>query len=51
METAKETQDINTFLTTFKVFQYYLSKPDILMHYCQNEFIINDILMHYMCLY
>ena len=44
LSTAIKVPDINTFLTTFKIFQYELSKPQILMHYCQNELIINDIL-------
>ena len=44
LSTAIKVPDINTFLTTFKVFQYELSKPQILMHYIQNDLIINDIL-------
>ena len=44
LSTAIKVPDINTFLTTFKIFQYELSKPQIMMHYCQNELIINDIL-------
>ena len=44
LSTAIKVPDINTFLTTFKIFQYELSKPQILMHYIQNELIINDIL-------
>ena len=44
LSTAIKIPDINTFLTTFKVFQYELSKPQIMMHYCQNDLIINDIL-------
>ena len=44
LSTAIKIPDINTFLTTFKIFQYELSKPQIMMHYCQNDLIINDIL-------
>ena len=44
LSTAIKVPDINTFLTTFKIFQYELSKPQIMMHYCHNELIINDIL-------
>ena len=44
LSTAIKVPDINTFLTTFKIFQYELSKPQILMHYVQNELIINDII-------
>ena len=44
LSTAIKVPDINTFLTTFKIFQYELSKPKILIHYCQSELIINDIL-------
>ena len=44
LSTAIKVPDINTFLTTFKIFQYELSKPNIMMHYCHNELIINDIL-------
>ena len=44
LSTAIKVPDINTFLVSSKLFQYYLSKPDIIMHYNQNELIINDIL-------
>jgi len=44
LSTAIKVPDINTFLATFKVFQYELSKPQIMMHYCQTDLIINDIL-------
>ena len=44
LSTAIKIPDINTFLTSFKVFHYYLSKPDIIMHYNYNDLIINDIL-------
>ena len=43
LSTAVKVPDINTFLTTFKIFQYQLSKPQILMRYCHSELIINDI--------
>ena len=36
--------DVNTYLSSLKIFQYYLSKPDNIMHYNHNELIINDIL-------
>ena len=41
---AIKVPDINTYLSSLKIFQYYLSKPDIIMHYNHNELIINDIL-------
>ena len=44
LSTAIKVPDINTFLTTFKVFQYELSKSHVIKHYCDNELIINDIL-------
>ena len=44
LSTAIKVPDINTFLTTFKIFQYELSKPKIMIHYCYNELIINDII-------
>ena len=44
LSTAVKVPDINTYLTSLKVFQYYLSKPDIIIHYNYNELIINDIL-------
>ena len=44
LSTAIKVPDINTFLTTFKIFQYELSKPKILMRYCHTELIINDII-------
>ena len=44
LSTTIKTPDINTYLSTNKIFQYYLSKPEIIMHYNYNELIINDIL-------
>jgi len=44
LSTAIKVPDINTYLTSLKVFQYYLSKPDLIIHYNYNELIINDIL-------
>jgi len=44
LSTAIKIPDINTYLSTNKIFQYYLSKPEIIMHYNYNELIINDIL-------
>ena len=44
LSTAVKVPDINTFLTSFKAFHYYLSKPEIIMHYNYNELILNDIL-------
>ena len=41
---AIKVPDINTYLSSLKIFQYYLSKPDIIMHYNHNELIINYIL-------
>lgn len=43
--------NINTFLTTFKVFQYQLTKPDILKKYVNDEFIINDIIRFFVKIY
>ena len=44
LSTAIKVPDINTYLSALKIFQYYLSKPEIIMHYNHNELIINDIL-------
>ena len=44
LSTAIKVPDINSFLASHKVFQYYLSKPEIIMHYNYNELILNDIL-------
>ena len=44
LSTAIKVPDINSFLASHKVFQYYLSKPDVIMHYNYNELILNDIL-------
>ena len=44
LSNAIKVPDINTYLTSIKIFQYYLSKPDIIMHYNYNELILNDIL-------
>ena len=44
LSTAIKVPDINTFLTSLKLFQYYLSKPEVIMHYNYNDLIINDIL-------
>ena len=44
LSTAIKVPDINTFLITYKIFQYFISKPDIIMHYNYNELILNDIL-------
>ena len=44
LSTAIKVPDINTFLASSKIFQYYLSKPEIIMHYNYNELILNDIL-------
>ena len=41
---AIKVPDVNTYLSSLKIFQYYLSKPEIIMHYNHNELIINDIL-------
>jgi hypothetical protein len=44
LSNAVKVPDINTYLTSLKISQYYLSKPDIIMHYNHNELILNDIL-------
>ena len=44
LSTAVKVPDVNTFLASCKIFQYYLSKPDVIMHYNYNELILNDIL-------
>ena len=44
LSTAVKVPDVNTFLASNRIFQYYLSKPDVIMHYNYNELILNDIL-------
>ena len=44
LSTAIKVPDINLFLTSFRIFQYYLSKPGVIMHYNYTELILNDIL-------
>ena len=44
LSTAIKVPDINTFLTSLKIFHYLLTKPDLIIHYCYNELILNDIL-------
>ena len=44
LSNAVKVPDINSYLTSLKIYQYYLSKPDIIMHYNHNELILNDIL-------
>ena len=44
LSNAVKVPDINTYLTSLKIYQYYLSRPDIIMHYNHNELILNDIL-------
>ena len=44
LSTAVKVPDVNTFLTSFKAFHYFLSKPDVIMHYNYNDLILNDIL-------
>ena len=51
LSTAIKVPDINSFLASHKVFQYYLSKPDVIMHYNYNELILNDILRFFGGLY
>jgi len=41
---AIKVPEINTDLSSLKIFQHYLSKPENIMHYNHNELIINDIL-------
>ena len=42
---------INLFLTTLKVFQYELTKPDILKKYINEELISNDIIRFFTKIY
>lgn len=51
LSTAIKCPNINTFLTTFKVFQYELTKPEILKKYLNEELIINDIMRFFVKLY
>jgi glutathione synthase len=51
LSTAIKVPNINSFLTTFKVFQYYLTKPDILKKFCPEELISNDIIRFFMKIY
>ena len=51
LSTAIKCPNINTFLTTFKVFQYELSKPEILKKYLNEDLIINDIMRFFVKLY
>ena len=51
LSTAIKCPNINTFLTTFKVFQYELTKPDVLKKYLTDELIINDISRFFVKLY
>ena len=44
LSTAIKVPDINLFLTSLRIFQYYLSKPGVIMHYNYTELILNDIL-------
>ena len=44
LSTAVKVPDINLFLTSLRLFQYYLSKPGVIMHYNYTELILNDIL-------
>ena len=51
LSTAIKVPNINSFLTTFKVFQYYLTKPEILKKFCPEELISNDIIRFFMKIY
>ena len=44
LSTAIKVPDVNILLTSLRIFQYYLTKPGIIMHYYDNALIINDIL-------
>ncbi len=44
LSTAVKVPDVNTFLTSLRIFQYFLLKPSIIMHYNHTDLIINDIL-------
>jgi glutathione synthase len=43
LSTAIKCPNINTFLCTFKVFQYYLQKPEVLKKFLPDDLIANDI--------
>ena len=51
LSTEIKLPDINTFLTSFKIFHYLLTKPDLIIHYCYNELILNDILRFFSGVY
>ena len=44
LSTAIKVPDVNILLSSLRIFQYYLTKPGIIMHYYDNALIINDIL-------
>ena len=44
LSTAIKVPDVNILLASLRIFQYYLAKPGIIMHYYDNALIINDIL-------
>ena len=44
LSTAIKVPDVNILLASLRIFQYYLTKPGIIMHYYDNALIINDIL-------
>ena len=51
LSTAIKVPNINLFLTTLKVFQYELTKPDILKKYINEELISNDIIRFFTKIY
>jgi glutathione synthase len=51
LSTAIKCPNMNTFLCTFKIFQYHLQKPEILKKYLGDELIINDLLRFFTKIY
>lgn len=51
LSTAIKCPNINTFLTTFKVFQYELTKVDVIKKYINEDLIVNDMLRFFVKLY
>ena len=43
LSTAIKCPNVDTFLCTFKVFQYYLQKPEIMKKFISEDLIANDI--------
>lgn len=51
LSTAIKCPNVDTFLCTFKVFQYYLQKPEVLKKFLPDELIANDIVRFFAKIY